>query len=353
MIRHQLRVVTTVCLVSLVTAGYLAGLVALGTYLLPTVVNALPGEDGGALPVPYPVGGAAVAVVIVAIVAATLWAGPGLSRRLLRWREPTPAEANRLDPAVERLSMQFDVATPAVRVLDNAAPTAYTVARPGSPATVVVTTGLLERLSEAELTAVVAHELAHVANRDAAVLAAVSAGPLVCGIVYHAAERLARKAIRSGRVADFVIEGFVAGVVATVTLVCWVPLVLAVRQLSRSREFVADRAAARATGDPAALASALERVATAEVDRPAIDARLLEPALNQLSFVETATDDTGRTSGETDDPTATPSRWTTELEQTVLGGVVTHPAVAGVFGTHPETTARVARLRGRTESRGA
>lgn len=345
MYRHQVRVLSTVCAVSVTTAGYLTGLVTLGTHLSPLVVNALSREGGEPLPVPYPVGGLAVAVVVTAVVAAGLWAGRGLSHRLLRWREPTAAEASRLDPAVDRLSMQFDVETPRVRVFENTTPTAYTVARPGEPATVVVTTGLLERLSEAELTAVVAHELAHVANRDAAVLTAVSTGPLVCGLVYHAADRLWRKASRSGNVADFLIEGFVAGVVAGITLVCWVPLAVVVRQLSRSREFVADRAAARATGDPEALVSALERVDAVADERSALDDRLAEPALDQLSFVETHDDTSQTDAAGADDPTTTPSTWTTRLEQTVLGRVTSHPAVERLFATHPETDARVTRLR--------
>ncbi|ERH11660.1 MAG: Zn-dependent protease [halophilic archaeon J07HB67] len=343
MLRHQLRVVTTACGVCLLTGGYLAGLIAIGTHLVPLLVNTFPDEQ---VPVPYPVGGVSVAVVVVAVVAGSLWVGHGLSRRLLRWREPTTAERDRLDGRVDRLAMQFDVTVPRVRVLENATPTAYTLGRPGAPATVVVTTGLLDTLPEEELTAVLAHELAHVANRDATVVSAISAGTVVCGIVYHAAERLGRRANQSNELADFVIEGFFAGVVGTVTLVCWTPMAVLVRRLSRSREFVSDRAAARVTGDPAALASALERIDEQLTDRPDVDARLLEPALDQASLVGTETDGTADPS-TTDDLTApgTEQPWTTQLEQTVLRPVVTHPSVASLFETHPETDARVARLR--------
>lgn len=343
MLRHQLRVVVTACGVCLLTGAYLIGLVVIGTHLIPLLVNTFPDEQ---VPVPYPIGGVSVAVVVCAVVVGSLWLGHGLSRRMLRWREPTAAEHKRLDGRVERLAMQFDVSTPRVRVLENTTPTAYTLSRPGLPAIVVVTTGLLDRLPDDELTAVLAHELAHVANRDATVVSAVSAGTLVCGITYHIAERLGQRASQSNRLADFMIEGFFAGVVGAVTLTCWTPMALLVRRLSRSREFVSDRAAARATGDPAALASALERIDRELTDRPEIDARLLEPALDQVSLVGTRVDDTGERS-EPDDLllSASETVWTARLEETVIGRVITHPSIARLFETHPETETRATRLR--------
>lgn len=233
--------------------------------------------------------------------------------------------------------MQFDITTPAVRVVESETPTAYTIAPLRGSATVVVTTGLLSTLSEAELPAVLAHELAHVANRDAAVLSAVSTGIALCGIVYRAATRLGRSASDSGDVADFLIEGFLSGIVGLLTLTFWIPAALAVHQLSRSREFLADRAAARATGDPAALASALETVDEAVSTAPDADARSLEPALAPLALVG----DTGGTGSITDSPDRTR---TVRLNQTILRPVVTHPSVATWFETHPSTVVRVARL---------
>jgi heat shock protein HtpX len=318
-----------------VTATYLLALLAVGTHIVPITANVLLDAE---LAVPSTVGGSSIVVAVGGVVAGSLWLGHGLQRRLLRWRSPTASESERLDPVVSRLSMQFDVAAPTVRVVETEMPNAYTIAPLRGSATVVVTTGLLSTLSEGELSAVLAHELAHVANRDATVLSAVSTGIVLCGIVYRAATRLAQSASDSGDVADFLIEGFLSGVVGLLTLTFWIPAALAVHQLSRSREFLADRAAARATGNPAALASALETVDEAVSTAPDADARSLEPALAPLALVG----DAGGTGSITDSPDRTR---TVRLDQTILRPVVTHPSVAAWFETHPLTSTRIDRLR--------
>jgi heat shock protein HtpX len=320
-----------------VTAAYLLALLTVGTHIVPVTANVLLDTE---LAVPSTVGGSSIFVAVGAVVAGSLWLGHGLSRRLLRWRSPTASESERLDSVVRRLSMQFDVAAPTIRVVETETPTAYTIAPLRGSATVVVTTGLLSTLSEEELAAVLAHELAHVANRDAAVLSAVSTGIVLCGIVYRAVARLGQSASDSGDVADFLIEGFLSGVVGLLTLTFWIPAALAIHQLSRSREFLADRAAARATGDPAALASALETVDQEVSTAPDVDARSLEPALAPLTLVS----DAEAPASATD---RTDSTRTVRLDQTILRPVVTHPSVAAWFETHPPTAARVARLRDR------
>jgi heat shock protein HtpX len=320
-----------------VTAGYLLALLAVGTHLVPITANVFLDTE---LTVPSTVGGSSIVLAVGGVVAGSLWLGHDLQRRLLRWRSPTASESERLDPVVRWLSMQFDITTPTVRVVESERPNTYTIAPLRGSAMVVVTTGLLSTLSEEELAAVLAHELAHVANRDAAVLSAVSTGIVLCGIVYRAVARLGKSASDSGDVADFLIEGFLSGVFCLLTLTFWIPAALAVHQLSRSREFLADRAAARATGDPAALASALEAVDEAVSMAPDVDVRSLEPALAPLALVGD-TGDTDATTGTTD------RTRTVRIDQTILRPVVTHSSVATWFETHPPTTARVAQLRDR------
>ena len=158
-----------------------------------------------------------------------------------------------LQARVDRLAAQADVPAPDVRLVRSATPTAATAGYRPAASTVVVTTGLVETLADDELDAVLAHELAHVANRDAAVLTALT---------------FPRIAARSA----FVRYGFnpvmalFAGLVSLTSRCCGAAV-------ARAREYAADDGAVAVTGDPAALASALERLDDAVSRRPAEDLR--------------------------------------------------------------------------------
>ncbi|APW96474.1 peptidase M48 [Halobiforma lacisalsi AJ5] len=139
---------------------------------------------------------------------------------------------------VDRLARQADLPSPTVRLGVTATPTAATVGYRPESSTLVVSRGLLEAVDDRELDAVLAHELAHVTNRDAAVVTALSmpaasATAILERYDYHPFVAL--------------LAGFVVGIVR------W-----SVAVVSRYREYVADRGAVAITGDPAALASALE-----------------------------------------------------------------------------------------------
>ncbi|MBV0901008.1 M48 family metallopeptidase [Haloarcula salina] len=152
-------------------------------------------------------------------------------RELLDGIETEPA-GPALVRTVERLAQQVDCLPPAVRVTDDAVGGAMTVGTRPSSSTLVVSTAATDALSDRELRAVLAHELAHLTNRDAAVLTLASK-PLVV-------ERGEAEGVGSG-------SSWARAVSAV--LVAW---------LSRTRELAADRGAVATTGDPAALASALE-----------------------------------------------------------------------------------------------
>ena len=146
---------------------------------------------------------------------------------------------------VERLCVLADLPKPAIVLDRQLQPNSWIEGTKRGGFRLHLTQGLLELLEPRELEAVIAHELAHVANRDAAVMTVVG-GP--------------GEALLSGgvRVAG---QGWWPLVVggAAATLIGWVGTV-GTRALSRYREFAADEGAVRLTGSPAALASALMKV---------------------------------------------------------------------------------------------
>ncbi|WP_207591871.1 M48 family metalloprotease [Halomontanus rarus] len=187
---------------------------------------------------------------------------------------------------VRRLAAQADVPLPSVAVADRADPGCLTVGTQRSP-TIVVTRGLLERLDDDELDAALAHEVAHVANRDLPVVTAVAASVAI-GDRLLERERLLRRVL-----GNTVIIALVTGIgivvfaipILVIGLACLVVSsvargllgtnAIALGLFSKTREYAADRGASQLTGDPAALAAALE---TLEAERPNRDARLYASA---------------------------------------------------------------------------
>jgi heat shock protein HtpX len=154
-----------------------------------------------------------------------------------------------LHAAVGRLSQGADLPKPTVAVADTRVPNAFATGRSRKSATVCVTKGLLATLDDDELEGVLAHELAHVKNRDVAVMTIASFLSTVAFVVVRWGWLLGGGRNRQGG------GGVVVAVL--VSLVVWVVSFLLVRALSRYREYAADRGAAAITGDPGALASAL------------------------------------------------------------------------------------------------
>lgn len=203
---------------------------------------------------------------------------------------------------VRRLATVMDAPVPAVAVADTDVPNSFAVGGVGE-ATVVVSEGLLDRLDGDQVDAVLAHELAHVRNRDAAVLTLGSFLPALVDGRFSplAAVRsrlggpgwIAACAVALALVLGPVVLGvgaagvpYLLGVGAFLALavpfgsvvlgLVASPAVVLARNLSRYREFAADRAAAAATGNPAALAAALRELDDAE--RPGSDLRAAGPA---------------------------------------------------------------------------
>ncbi|MGM0604472.1 MAG: M48 family metalloprotease [Halobacteriota archaeon] len=237
-----------------------------------------------------------LAVVVAAGVVVQLRYGSKTVCSSIDARGVSPADYPELHARVNRLAWQADVPAPAVALAHNDAPNAFAVGDLWGRGTVVVTTGLLDRLPATELDAVLAHEIAHLRNRDATVMTVAWVLPtityylaIVAGYVLYGLVRLlgAGGRRRSGGDGKGVAMAIVAiAVSAIVTLAVsamfWAGSVLMHRVLSRYREYAADRAAATLTGDPLSLASALARIDEAMPTVPDRDLRRLDGGVEAL-----------------------------------------------------------------------
>jgi len=201
-------------------------------------------------------------------------------------REVTPAEAPQLHGIVDRLCALADMPKPRVAIADSDVPNAFATGRNPSDAVVCATSGILRRLEPAELEAVLAHELSHVAHRDVAVMT-------IAGFLGVAAGFITRSMFwfgpgigggGRGRRDDEENEFLL---IMLVSIVVYAISFLLTRALSRYRELSADRGAAIITGAPSTLASALVKVTGAMGQIPTRDLRAAEP-FNAFFFTPAA-----------------------------------------------------------------
>ncbi|MGQ9495201.1 MAG: zinc metalloprotease HtpX [Thermoanaerobaculaceae bacterium] len=164
-------------------------------------------------------------------------------------------EAPQLYAIVAELSQRAGIPMPRLYIIPEMQPNAFATGRSPKHAAVAVTEGLLRTMNPAELTGVLAHELAHVKNRD--ILTASVAATLAGAITVLA--RMVGYALMFGSRDHEDREGAWGGLLFMIVA----PLAAVLIQLaiSRSREFAADESAARLTGNPLGLASALRKLA--------------------------------------------------------------------------------------------
>jgi heat shock protein HtpX len=196
----------------------------------------------------------------------------------------TREEAPELHAVIDRLVAMADMPKPLVAVAQSDIPNAFATGRDQRHAVVCVTTGLLRRLDEPEIEAVLAHELSHVAHRDVAVMT-------IAGFLGVAAGFITRSMFWFG--------GGIGGgrrdrdeennmfLIMLVSIAVYAISFLLTRALSRYRELSADRGAAIITGAPATLASALVKVTGAMGQIPTRDLRAAEP-FNAFFFTPAA-----------------------------------------------------------------
>ena len=224
-------------------------------------------------------------------------------------REVTPQDAADLIRMVSGLVQKAKLPMPKVYMIDTDVPNAFATGRNPEHAAVAVTAGIIRTLKAEELEGVIAHELAHIKNRDTLISTVVASIAGVITMIANIAQWTAF--LGFGRDSDE--EGSaLASIVEFIFLVVLAPLAATLIQLgiSRGREFKADETGGTISGNPMALASALEKIEYYAKEKVMLEAT---PATSHMFIVN---------------PFSGTGNWMMSL-----------------FSTHPGTSERIARLK--------
>lgn len=231
------------------------------------------------------------------------WFSDKIVLRMYGAQEVTEAEAPEIHSMVRDLARQAGLPMPKVYIIDQDQPNAFATGRNPEHAAVAVTTGILRILSPSELQGVLAHELAHVKNRD--VLVGTIAAT-IAGAISYLAQMAQWAMIFGGRSSDDE-EGSSSPLAAIATMIVGpIAAMLVQMAISRAREYGADETGALISGRPLSLASALRKLQMAAQQIP-MDAN---PATSHMFIVNP-----------------------------LSGGGITR-----LFSTHPPIEERIARL---------
>ncbi|MEZ5932206.1 MAG: zinc metalloprotease HtpX [Alphaproteobacteria bacterium] len=205
------------------------------------VIGYLLGGSGGAL------------IAFVAALGMNAWSYWNSDKAVLRMqgaRPVTRSEAPGLVAMVEDLARKGDLPTPAVYIMDTAQPNAFATGRDPDHAAVAVTHGLINTCSKEELAGVIAHELAHIRNRDTLTMT-------ITATIAGAIGFLTQFGLFFGRGRDNPL-----GMIGTLLVIVLAPIAAMLVQMaiSRTREFAADKMGAEICGHPEWLASALQLI---------------------------------------------------------------------------------------------
>lgn len=229
------------------------------------------------------------------------WFSDKMVLKMYNAREVDATTAPRFYAMVKELADRAQLPMPKVYLIDEAAPNAFATGRNPHNAAVAATTGIMRLLSERELRGVMAHELAHIKHRDILIstISATMAGAI---------SMLANFAMFFGGRDS---EGRPANPIVGIAVAILAPLAASVIQMaiSRAREFEADRGGAEISGDPQALASALQKIEhyAKGIPLPAAEAH-------------------------------------PETAQMMIMNPLSGGGLRGLFSTHPATADRIARL---------
>ena len=207
--------------------------------------------------------GIIVAVVIsLGINFFSYWSSDKLALRMAHAREVSSEDDAALHQIVDEQAYQASIPKPRVYLIDNDSPNAFATGRNPKHAAIAVTTGIRRLLNRDELGAVIAHELAHVGNRDTLIMTMVATVAMAIGMIAMIARFAMFFGGFGGRERGAGGYGAIAGIVGLVIVAIVLPVVATLVKLaiSRAREYQADVTGARTSQNPLALANALEKL---------------------------------------------------------------------------------------------
>ncbi|MEO1165648.1 MAG: zinc metalloprotease HtpX [Chloroflexota bacterium] len=257
-------------------------------------------------------GGMMIAFVIaIAMNMGAWWFSGSLALRMNGAQEVSEAQAPELYRMVAELAQNANLPMPRVAIVDTPMPNAFATGRSPETGVVAVTTGIMGILSREELAGVIAHELAHIKNRDTLIS---SVAATIGGAITFIAQMAQWALLFGGFGGNDEEGGGIGGMVGGLVMIFVAPVAAVIIQMaiSRSREFYADAEGARILGNPAPLADALLK---------------LEGWSQQQQGMMGAHDDVN------------PATSHLYIVNPMMGGL------SGLFRTHPHTEERVSRLR--------
>ena len=203
--------------------------------------------------------GATMALIMAGVMnIGAYWFSDKIVLAMYRARQVTEKEAPELFSVVRELTMRASLPMPKVYIMDNPAPNAFATGRNPEHSAVAVTTGILSLLSRDELAGVVAHELAHIKNRD--ILISTVAATIAGAISYISHMASWGLMFGGGRRDSEDRNPFGSVIAIAVMILAPIAAMLIQMAISRSREYRADESGAAICGNPLSLAGALKKL---------------------------------------------------------------------------------------------
>jgi heat shock protein HtpX len=218
-----------------------------------------------------------ILVIAVGVIFCQYWFSAKIAMYAMHAKEVTPEQAPELHGVVDRLCALADMPKPRVAIAQTDVPNAFATGRSPKSSVVCVTTGLLRRLDEPEVEAVLSHEISHVAHRDVAVMTIASGLGMIAGLLTRV--MFYSEIFGGGRGGNNQQSqaALIEMAVLLISVVVYFISFMLTMALSRYRELAADRSGALLIGRPSLLASALVKI-SGEMGRiPTKDLRAAEP----------------------------------------------------------------------------
>ncbi|MBI2689923.1 MAG: zinc metalloprotease HtpX [Acidobacteria bacterium] len=230
------------------------------------------------------------------------WFSDSIVLRMHNAQEIGPADSPEIYAMIQRLAQRAKIPMPRVYIIPDDSPNAFATGRSPAKGAVAMTEGILRVLNMDELEGVIAHELGHIAHRDTLIMT-VSA--TIAGALSSLGNMAMWGAMFGGRSHDDEEGGHPVAMLVSAIVAPFAAMLIQMA-ISRSREFLADEAAAEYSGKPLALASALQKI---------------EAWSHQIPM-----------------ETGSPATAHMYISNPFSGGM------ANLFSTHPPTAERIARL---------